>query len=237
MSGLRTAIEDAADARHQSSQGGGDRRVSKVKAGDMHLELVAIVVDGYDQAIEFFVDRLGFDLVEDTPAKTNDGRPKRWVVVRPPEASTGILLARADGDQQRLVVGRQHAGRVGFFLRVDDFDASYARMLNNDVEFVTAPANEPSVGSPSSSTSPATVGTCSVRARLKQRTSLMLRRPARVEDRRTRTPAAGYSDAVFGLLRLAPSGHFGRPDHSGLVANWRANVVVLRPWMIDRRRV
>ena len=114
-----------------------------MQAGGVQLELVAIVVDEYDQAIEFFVDRLGFELVEDTPAKTNDGRTKRWVVVRPPGAATGILLARADGDQQRLVVGRQHAGRVGFFLRVDDFDSSYARMLNNDVEFVTAPRDEP----------------------------------------------------------------------------------------------
>ena len=65
------------------------------------IELVAIVVDEYDPAIEFFVDVLGFELVEDSPSLTNDGRPKRWVVVRPPGAETGILLARADGDDQR----------------------------------------------------------------------------------------------------------------------------------------
>lgn len=65
-----------------------------------HLELVTIVVDDYDQAIDFFVDVLGFDLVDDSPSLTNDGRPKRWVVVRPPDARTGILLARADGARQ-----------------------------------------------------------------------------------------------------------------------------------------
>ncbi len=94
-----------------------------------HLELIAIVVDEYDAAIAFFVDLLGFELVEDSPSLTNDGRPKRWVVVRPPGAQTGILLAQADGDVQRAAVGNQTAGRVGFFLRVDDFDAAYERMV------------------------------------------------------------------------------------------------------------
>jgi catechol 2,3-dioxygenase-like lactoylglutathione lyase family enzyme len=108
----------------------------------MHLELVAIVVDDYDPAIAFFVDVLGFELVEDSPSLTNDGRPKRWVVVRPPGARTGILLARADGATQAAVVGRQAAGRVGFFLRVDDFDAAYARMTAAGVEFFTAPRAE-----------------------------------------------------------------------------------------------
>ena len=102
----------------------------------MHVELVTVIVDDYDEAIGFFVDRLRFELVEDSPATTNDGRPKRWVVVRPPGATTGILLARADGDDQRSIVGRQHAGRVGFFLRVDDFDAEHRRM--------TAPASSSS---------------------------------------------------------------------------------------------
>jgi catechol 2,3-dioxygenase-like lactoylglutathione lyase family enzyme len=107
------------------------------------LELVAIVVDEYDPAIDFFVGVLGFDLVEDTPSLTNDGRPKRWVVVRPPGARTGILLARADGEQQAAAVGRQVAGRVGFFLRVEDFDASYDRMVAAGVEFVRPPRQEP----------------------------------------------------------------------------------------------
>ena len=107
------------------------------------LELVTLIVDEYDPAIRFFVDVLGFELVEDSPSKTNDGRPKRWVVVRPPGAVTGILLARADGPTQRAAVGRQMAGRVGFFLRVDDFDAAYARMQDAGVEFVSPVRDEP----------------------------------------------------------------------------------------------
>jgi catechol 2,3-dioxygenase-like lactoylglutathione lyase family enzyme len=109
----------------------------------MHLEHVAIVVDDYDAAIEFFVGALGFELVEDSPALTNDGRPKRWVVVRPPGERTGLLLARADGDEQATAVGNQFAGRVGLFLRVDDFDAAYERMRANGVEFLGEPRDEP----------------------------------------------------------------------------------------------
>jgi catechol 2,3-dioxygenase-like lactoylglutathione lyase family enzyme len=106
------------------------------------LELVTIVVDDYDPAIEFFVDVLGFELVEDSASLTNDGRPKRWVVTRPRGAETGILLARADGEQQRIAIGNQVAGRVGFFLRVDDFEATYDRMVAAGVEFITEPRAE-----------------------------------------------------------------------------------------------
>src|SRR4051794_32692057 len=109
----------------------------------MHLELMAIVVDEYDPAIAFFVHTLGFELVEDSPSLTNDGRPKRWVVVRPPGARTGLLLAQADGDRQAAVVGDQFAGRVGLFLRVDDFHAAHARMTAAGVEFVSTPRDEP----------------------------------------------------------------------------------------------
>jgi len=108
-----------------------------------HLELVALVVRDYDAAIRFFVDVLRFDLVEDSPARTNDGRPKRWVVVRPPGAQTGILLARADGPEQEDVVGRQFAGRVGMFLRVDDFEAAYQRLIAADVQIVSPPRDQP----------------------------------------------------------------------------------------------
>jgi len=107
------------------------------------ISLVTIVVADYDSAIRFYVDVLGFELVEDSPSLTNDGRPKRWVVVRPPGAETGILLAQADGDEQRLAIGNQVRGRVGFFLRVDDFDAAHARMSAADVEFVKPPRSEP----------------------------------------------------------------------------------------------
>jgi catechol 2,3-dioxygenase-like lactoylglutathione lyase family enzyme len=122
-----------------------ERILSEVTASvaAMHLEHVAVVVDDYDAAIDFFVGALGFELVEDSPALTNDGRPKRWVVVRPPGAETGILLARADGELQAAVVGRQFAGRVGLFLRVPDFDAAYERMRAAGVEFAGEPRSEP----------------------------------------------------------------------------------------------
>ena len=109
----------------------------------MQVDLVAIVVEDYDPAITFFVEALGFDLVEDSPSLTNDGRPKRWVVVRPPGGQTGILLARADGDRQAAVIGNQLAGRVGFFLRVDDFAAAYERMTSAGVVFVSPPRTQP----------------------------------------------------------------------------------------------
>ena len=108
-----------------------------------NLALVALVVRDYDAAIRFFVEVLEFDLVEDTPSLTNDGRPKRWVVVRPRGGQTGILLARADGDHQAAIVGEQFAGRVGLFLRVDDFDATFQRMADAGVRFVSPPRAEP----------------------------------------------------------------------------------------------
>ena len=107
------------------------------------LDLVTLLVREYDPAIQFFVDVLQFELVENVPSLTNDGRPKRRVVVRPPGANTGILLARGDGDEQRALIGRQFAGRVGFFLRVDDFAGAYERMMSAGVEFITAPRVEP----------------------------------------------------------------------------------------------
>jgi catechol 2,3-dioxygenase-like lactoylglutathione lyase family enzyme len=109
----------------------------------VRVDLFTLVVEEYDPAIEFFVDVLGFELVEDSPSLTNDGRPKRWVVVRPPGAETGILLARADGSRQSAAIGNQVAGRVGFLLRVDDFDAAYARMIAAGVTFATEPRTEP----------------------------------------------------------------------------------------------
>jgi catechol 2,3-dioxygenase-like lactoylglutathione lyase family enzyme len=108
----------------------------------MYLEQVALIVEDYDRAIRFFVDLLGFELVEDSPSLTNDGRHKRWVVVRPPGATSALLLAQADGERQASAVGDQFAGRVGLFLRVDDFDAAYARMRGLGVEFITEPRHE-----------------------------------------------------------------------------------------------
>ena len=108
-----------------------------------HLDLVSLLVHEYDPAIDFFVNVLQFELVEDTPSLTNDGRDKRWVVVRPRGAQTGILLARADGERQEAAVGKQFLGRVGLFLRVDDFDAAFAQMKAAGVRFVTPTRVEP----------------------------------------------------------------------------------------------
>jgi catechol 2,3-dioxygenase-like lactoylglutathione lyase family enzyme len=111
--------------------------------GFVYLEHVSLIVHEYDAAIRFFVHDLGFELVEDSPAlTTQQGRAKRWVVVRPPGAATGLVLARADGDDQARAVGRQFAGRVGLFLRVDDFQSHYERMRAAGVTFIGKPREE-----------------------------------------------------------------------------------------------
>jgi catechol 2,3-dioxygenase-like lactoylglutathione lyase family enzyme len=110
----------------------------------LYLEHFSIIVEDYDAAIDFFVEALGFELVEDSPAvSTVTGASKRWVLVRPPGAATGLLLAQADGERQAQAVGDQFAGRVGLFLRVDDFEAQYQRMRDAGVEFVGEPRAEP----------------------------------------------------------------------------------------------
>jgi catechol 2,3-dioxygenase-like lactoylglutathione lyase family enzyme len=107
------------------------------------LELVSLLVATHDPAIAFFVDVLGFELIEDSAAvSTRTGHAKRWVVVRPKHAQTGILLARADNATARAAIGNQHGGRVGFFLRVDDFAMQLARMRAAKVQFVGEPRQE-----------------------------------------------------------------------------------------------
>ena len=82
------------------------------------IVLVTLVVDDYDEAIGWFTDALGFELVEDSPR----GPGKRWVVVAPPGADgAALLLAQGDGEQQRDRIGDQTGGRVGFFLHTPDF--------------------------------------------------------------------------------------------------------------------
>ena len=109
----------------------------QVRIGHVHLKVADL-----ERALRFYCGVLGFELAEDEPSLTNDGRPKRWVVVRPPGAATGLLLARADGEQQAAAVGNQAAGRVGFFLYVDDFDEAYQRLVKHGVELVTQPRDE-----------------------------------------------------------------------------------------------
>ena len=107
------------------------------------LDLVSVIVSDYDEAIAFFVGILDFDLVEDERSLTNDGKPKRWVVVRPKGGDTGLLLAQADGEHQKAAVGSQFAGRVGLFLRVDDFEQTFDRLVEAGVVFVSEPRSEP----------------------------------------------------------------------------------------------
>ncbi|MEV4871198.1 VOC family protein [Streptomyces syringium] len=105
-----------------------------------HLGLVTLVVRDYDEAIAFYVDAVGFELVEDT--RIDD--QKRWVVVRPPGArEAGLLLARAAGPAQEARVGDQTGGRVGLFLNTDDFARDHARMRAAGVVFQEAPRREP----------------------------------------------------------------------------------------------
>ncbi|HYB31051.1 MAG TPA: VOC family protein [Solirubrobacteraceae bacterium] len=130
----------------------------------MYIEHVALIVTDYDEAIDFFVGVVGFELVEDAPARTGEGgRAKRWVVVRPPGAITGVVLAKADGERQTRAVGDQFAGRVGLFLRVDDFDASLERLREAACGSSVSRARSPTGESSCSSTSPGTDGTYSDR--------------------------------------------------------------------------
>lgn len=100
------------------------------------MDLVTLVVRDYDEAIAFYTGVLGFELAEDEESLTNDSSPKRWVVVRPPGGVTGLLLARADGTDQEARIGDQAGGRVGFFLRVEDFHGVRERLVAADVELV-----------------------------------------------------------------------------------------------------
>ncbi|MQY03492.1 VOC family protein [Actinomadura macrotermitis] len=104
------------------------------------LGLVTVVVRDYDEAIAFYRDVLGFELLEDTRI---DGE-KRWVVVAPPGArETAVLLARAVTDEQEARVGDQTGGRVGWFLNTDMFEHDYERMRAAGVVFEEAPRREP----------------------------------------------------------------------------------------------
>ncbi len=108
-----------------------------------HVHLVTLLVDDYDEAIAFFTNVLQFDLVEDTVMAANDGSIKRWVVVRAPGAETGLLLARATTPSQNAALGHQTGDRVGFFLHVDSFDTTYARLASAGVAFLSEPRHEP----------------------------------------------------------------------------------------------
>jgi catechol 2,3-dioxygenase-like lactoylglutathione lyase family enzyme len=101
---------------------------------------VALVVRDYEEAIRFYVDALGFDLIEDTDL----GKGKRWVVVEPPGAGgASLVLALATTDSQRARIGNQTGGRVFLFIFTDDFVSEHDRLRAAGVSFVEPPRHEP----------------------------------------------------------------------------------------------
>ena len=104
----------------------------------MRIATVALVVRDYDEAIGFYRDRLGFELVADADL----GGGKRWVLVTPPGGGARLLLARADGEEQAARVGDQTGGRVGFFLETGDFAGDFAKFSERGVRFLEAPRHE-----------------------------------------------------------------------------------------------
>ena len=97
---------------------------------------IALVVADYDEAIDFYCKKLGFDLLDDTYQPEQD---KRWVLVRPPGGETSILLARASKAEQEPFIGNQAGGRVFLFLQTDDFWRDYERLVEQKIEFVREP--------------------------------------------------------------------------------------------------
>lgn len=105
------------------------------------LGLVSLVVDDYDDALAFFVGKLGFSLVEDTVVPEQS---KRWVVVTPPGASESrLLLAKASNEEQKSRIGSQAGGRVFLFLYTNNFWRDYERYKANGIAFVREPKREP----------------------------------------------------------------------------------------------
>lgn len=101
---------------------------------------IALLVADYDEAIDFYTRKLGFDLIADEKLSET----KRWVLVKPKGAGDcAVLLAKADGPQQRPFVGHQTGGRVFLFLSTDDFECDYAQLLAHEVQIVREPADEP----------------------------------------------------------------------------------------------
>ena len=97
---------------------------------------VMLVVRDYDEAITFYRDTLGFDLVEDSYQPEQD---KRWVVVSPKGGGTSLVLGRASDEDQRAAIGNQTGGRVFLFLQTDDFERDYRRYRDEGIEFVRDP--------------------------------------------------------------------------------------------------
>ena len=108
------------------------------------LGYVALVVRDYDEAIAYFTQSLGFDLIEDSGATDRNGNDKRWVLVAPKGSrGTRLLLARASNDEEISRIGNQTGGRVFLFLHTDNFRRDYEAMRGRGVKFMEHPRNEP----------------------------------------------------------------------------------------------
>ncbi|MBT0957120.1 VOC family protein [Alphaproteobacteria bacterium KMM 3653] len=103
------------------------------------ISSVAMVVPDYDEAIAFYIEKVGFELVDDIDI----GRGKRWVTVRPKGGETALLLALATTPEQKASIGNQTGGRVGFFLETDNFQRDYLNMMANGITFEEPPRQEP----------------------------------------------------------------------------------------------
>jgi catechol 2,3-dioxygenase-like lactoylglutathione lyase family enzyme len=105
------------------------------------LGMVSLVVRDYDEALAFYVGKLGFTLIEDSPVPEQQ---KRWVVIEPPGAAgrgARLLLARGANPEQQSRIGNQTGGRVFLFLHTDDFERDYAAYRSKGIEFVRGPAD------------------------------------------------------------------------------------------------
>ena len=101
---------------------------------NQRIAQLALVVNDYDEAIEFYTNKLNFRLIEDTHLPDEN---KRWVVVSPPgNSNTNLLLAQAKNERQKQAVGNQSGGRVFLFLYTDDFEADYQNLKDNKIEIV-----------------------------------------------------------------------------------------------------
>jgi catechol 2,3-dioxygenase-like lactoylglutathione lyase family enzyme len=102
------------------------------------LTHIALVVNDYDEAIQFYTQKLNFELVEDT----QQSETKRWVVVKPPGSECSLLLAKGVGEEQSSRIGNQTGGRVFLFLKTDDFWRDYNDYLSKGINFVRPPKTE-----------------------------------------------------------------------------------------------
>lgn len=104
-----------------------------------YIAMVAVVVRDYDEAIAWYRDAMGFELLEDE----DRGGGKRWVRMAPPgNSGFSLLLAQATTPRQEAAIGDQHGGRVGFFLHSDDFARDHARLVDAGAHFEEAPRHE-----------------------------------------------------------------------------------------------